>query len=110
MIAVNEKTFAQEVLDSPIPVLVNFWTPWCGVCRLINPLLNQLQGRISAPFKIVNVNADENLRLARMYQLTTIPTLVLLKGGEVCDRIEGFRAREEFQHALESVSNHLLSI
>ncbi len=104
MITVDEKSFEQEVLDSSVPVIVHFWAPWCGVCRLINPILTQFQNRGLGPCKVVNVNADENFKLATTYRLTTLPTLLVLRGGEVCDRIEGFRAREEFQRALEGVS------
>ncbi len=104
MISVNEKTFEQEVLESPVPVLINFWAPWCGVCRLINPLLNQLTQRAQAKVKVVSINADENFKLAKAYRLTTLPTLVLLKGGSVCDRLEGCSDREQIQLILEQFS------
>lgn len=101
MIAVNEATFNREVIESPLPVIVNFWAPWCGVCRLINPVLNQLQACLPYEYKVVSVNADENFKIANTYRLTTLPTLLLLEGGRVCDRIEGFKGREELSKALE---------
>lgn len=112
MIAVNENSFDQEVLAASVPVLINFWAPWCGVCRLINPLLsqvNQLTG--SSVIKVVSINADENFKLANAYRLKTLPTLLLIKEGRVCDRIEGFSGRDEFRLALEQLSHqcHLYS-
>ena len=102
MIAVNEATFQREVLESPLPVLINFWAPWCGVCRLVNPVLNQIQSRLGpAACKIVSINADENFKIATAYQLKTLPTLMLVEQGKVCDRIEGFRERHELEKALQ---------
>lgn len=101
MISVNEATFDREVLDSPLPVLINFWAPWCGVCRLVNPVLNQLQGCLQYEYKVVSINADENFKIANAYRLTTLPTLLLLDRGRVCDRIEGFKGRDDLSLALE---------
>lgn len=101
MIAVNEATFQREVIESPLPVLINFWAPWCGVCRLVNPVLNQVQARLSPGCKIVSINADENFKIANAYRLKTLPTLMLVQQGEVRDRIEGFRERDEFEKALQ---------
>ena len=101
MIAVNEATFQREVIESPLPVLINFWAPWCGVCRLVNPVLNQIQARLNPGCKIVSINADENFKIASAYQLKTLPTLMLVQQGEVCDRIEGFSEREELEQALQ---------
>ena len=108
MITVNEKSFEQEVLASSVPVLINFWAPWCGVCRLINPLLNQFKPFAggSSPIKLVSINADENFKLANAYRLKTLPTLLLIEGGRVQARIEGFRGRDELKHALEQISSH----
>ena len=101
-LSVNDQTFNQEVLSSSIPVLVNFWAPWCGLCRMIKPLLHHFQGDWEGKVKLVDVNADENLRLANLYRLTTLPTLLFVENGETSVRWEGFRGRDELRLALES--------
>ncbi len=86
--AINEQTFNQEVLQSHIPVVVSFWAPWCGVCRLIEPLLHQIQSSQGSSFKIVRINADENFHLARTYRLKSLPTLLIFEGGELRQRLD----------------------
>lgn len=99
VLTVSEATFTEEVLQSDMPVLVNFWAPWCGVCRLINPMLNTLQSECGVRVKLVSVNADENLRLANTYRLTTLPTVILFDGGGVSYRLDGFRTRDDLRIA-----------
>lgn len=103
VLSVSEQTFTQEVLESPIPVLVNFWAPWCGLCRLIQPMLLEFQQHSSDLVKLVNVNADENFKLANAYRLTTLPTLILIENGKVQQRIDSFRGRDELCLALEQI-------
>ena len=101
-LSVNDQTFNQEVLNSSIPVLVNFWAPWCGFCRMIRPLLNHFQRDWQGKVKLVDVNADENLRLANLYRLTTLPTLLFVENGETCVKWDSFRGRDELRLALDS--------
>jgi thioredoxin 1 len=103
MLAVNERDFAREVLDSYRPVLVNFWAPWCGVCKLITPSLLKLQAKTDGQIKLVSINADENLRLANTYRLKNLPTLLLFDRGNLIQRIEGFYGREELEHSLDRI-------
>lgn len=99
--SVSERTFAKEVLQASTPVLVNFWAPWCGICKLITPILMRFQAERPEKLKIVTINADESLKLASAYRLTTLPTLILFDGGKIIHRIEGFQGREELRLALE---------
>jgi thioredoxin 1 len=98
-LAVNELTFKQEVLGSAMPVLVNFWAPWCGVCRMVGPMLTEVQAEWNGQIKLVSVNADENLRLASLHKLSTLPTVMLFDQGQVICRLDRFKGREDFHHA-----------
>ncbi|HEY9658424.1 MAG TPA: thioredoxin domain-containing protein [Allocoleopsis sp.] len=97
VLVVNQSTFNQEVLKSSTPVLVNFWAPWCGVCRLVSPILSDLQGKWGDQVKVVSINADDNLKLANLYRLTNLPTVLLFDRGELCYRFDHFRNREDLR-------------
>ncbi len=103
VLSVNERTFKQEVLESSTPVLVHFWAPWCGLCRLISPILIRFQAESKQNVKLVSINADESLKLANTYRLTTLPTLILFERGQVLHRLEGFNGREDLQKAMEKM-------
>ncbi|ELS03791.1 thioredoxin domain-containing protein [Xenococcus sp. PCC 7305] len=100
---VSEKTFNQEVLSSAEPILVHFSAPWCGLCRMINPMLNQLQTKQKRPIKIVMINADENFRLANAYRLKNLPTLLLFENGRLAERLDDFNSREGIVATLEKI-------
>ncbi|MEB3359064.1 MAG: thioredoxin family protein [Synechococcales bacterium] len=96
----NEETFTHDVLNAPIPVLVHFWAPWCGLCRMIEPLLAKLAAEWGGQLRLISVNADENLKLANAYQLKTLPTLVLFDGGVALHRLERFHSTDDLRLAL----------
>jgi thioredoxin 1 len=103
VLSVSERTFTQEVLESPIPVLVNFEAPWCGLCRVIHPLLLQFQAQCGEEIKLVGVNADQNFKLSNTYRLKSLPTLLLIDKGMIRQRLEGFRSRDDLRLALEEI-------
>lgn len=105
---VNEQNFSQEVLKSSGPVLVDFSAPWCGLCRIIQPILREFQPQWNGQVKLVRVNADENLKLANAYKLKSLPTLLLFNQGEVVQRLEGFQGRDDLYMALEKMIVNLL--
>jgi|SRR5579883_1879919 thioredoxin 1 len=103
VLSVSERTFKQEVLESPIPVLVNFEAPWCGLCRIIQPLLLQFKAECGDQVKLVTINADQNFKLSTTYRLKSLPTLLLIENGQVRKRLEVFRGRDDLFLALEEI-------
>ena len=104
LFSVNEQTFEREVLASSQPVLVHFSAPWCGLCRMINPVLIKLESEIERPIKLVKINADDNFKLSTFYRLKTLPTLMLFERGNLVQRLDSFRQRED----LEQIINNML--
>jgi len=86
---VSQSTFQNEVLDAEKPVLVDFWAPWCGPCRMLAPIVEKVAEK-NAGVKFVKLNTDENPTLAGQYHVSGIPCLILFKGGQVVDRIVGY--------------------
>jgi len=86
---VDKTNFEQEVLQSDIPVMVDFWAPWCVPCRVIAPLVERLAEQYAGQLKVTKLNVDENHELAIRYQVMSIPTLIFFKNGQVIDRIIG---------------------
>jgi thioredoxin 1 len=85
---INDLTFSKEVLESPLPVLVDFWAPWCAPCRMVAPVLDEIATEYQGRIKIVKVNTDET-QVAMQYGIRSIPTMLLFKDGQVVDQIIG---------------------
>jgi len=87
--AVTDATFKDEVLDSADPVLVDFWAPWCGPCRMVAPVVGEIAEMFEGQVKVVKLNTDENPNIASQYGIRSIPTLMIFKGGQKVDMVVG---------------------
>ncbi len=98
---VDSTNFDSEVKNSDLPVLVDFWAPWCGPCKMIGPIVEELAEDFAGKAKVGKVNVDDNQELAGQFGIRGIPTVMLFKGGEVVESFVGLRSKEDLKAALE---------
>lgn len=95
LIELNDKNFDEEVIKSDLPVLVDYWASWCGPCRMVSPIVDELSREFEGRFKVAKVNVDDNAPLATKFRIMNIPTLALFKAGKEVDRIVGVTPKAE---------------
>ena len=95
VLSVTDKDFEEQVLKSDLPVLVDFWAEWCGPCRMVSPIVDEIAGELQDKLKVVKVNVDEAQDLAGKYQVMSIPTLLLFKGGDPVEQIVGAMSKDQ---------------
>jgi len=103
LVNVNEENFKTTVLDSSLPILVDFWAEWCGPCRMVAPILDKLQKEYEGKIKIVKVNIDNNNGLAEKYEVMSIPTLIAFKDGKQFEMIVGAQGEARFKDLMDAV-------
>jgi thioredoxin 2 len=102
-VTVTDATFAAEVEGSPLPVLLDMWAAWCGPCRMVAPVIEELAKEMAGRVRVAKLNVDENPATAARFDVRSIPTLLVLKGGQEVDRIVGVQPKTEIVRRLERV-------
>ena len=104
IVTLTEANFEQEVLNAPTPVLVDFWAEWCGPCKMIAPILDELASEYDGKVKVGKVNIDEFQSIATEYGIRAIPTLLIFKDGEVAEQVVGMRSKRDLKANLDKVA------
>lgn len=102
IMSVDQNNFQKSVLDSKKPVMVDFWAPWCGPCRAVAPIVEELAKEYNDKAEFAKVNVDESPLVASQYGVMSIPTIIIFKGGKPMDQIVGFKPKNEFKKLLDT--------
>ena len=98
----NAENFQNEVIQSDLPVLVDFWAPWCGPCKMMSPIIDEVAKALDGKVKVAKVNVDDNQALAQQHSILSIPTFMVFKGGQVVEQFSGAMTKEALQEKLQS--------
>ncbi len=99
-VTLSDQNFNAEVLQSPIPALVDFWAPWCGPCKVVGPIVEGLAGEYAGKLKVGKLNVDDHPKTASQYGVMSIPTLMVFKSGKVVDQLIGVQSKTKLQEVL----------
>lgn len=102
VLELTDANFVSEVLQSPIPVLVDFWAPWCGPCRMIGPVVEELAAEYAGRAKVGKVNVDENPNVSAQFHIQAIPALFVFKGGQIVDKVVGMTGKANLAAKLDA--------
>ncbi len=103
IVNVSTASFDQDVTGSPTPVVVDFWAEWCGPCKMIGPILDELATEYGGKVRIAKVNIDEHQDLAVRFRINSIPTLLFFKNGQVVDQVVGMRSKKDFKAKIDQM-------
>lgn len=104
MIEVNANNFEQEVMNEDKVIVADFWATWCGPCRMLSPILSEVSEEMSDKIKVVKINVDDNPMLAQQFRVKNLPTVMVIKNGQIRDMMVGFRPKHE---VVKFVKNHI---
>ena len=102
-VAITDATFQSEVVESPVPVLVDFWAVWCGPCKMVAPIVDELAGEYEGKVKVGKVDVDSEQKVATDFGIRSIPTILIFKDGKVADTVVGAVPKKHLQEKLEAV-------
>ncbi len=102
-VTLTDQNFKTEVLDSKLPVLVDFWAEWCGPCRMVAPVVEKIAKEYAGKLKVGKVNVDDNSETPQKYGIQGIPTLILFKNGQVANQMVGFQSEDKLKSTINSV-------
>lgn len=101
IVTVSNESFQQDVLSSTTPVVVDFWAEWCGPCKMLGPVLDELAGEYDGKVKVAKVNIDQHQQLAINYGINSIPTLLFFKGGKVAEQMVGLKSKRDLKASFD---------
>ena len=103
-VVLTDGNFDEEVINASTPVLVDFWAEWCGPCRMIGPVVEEIAGEFAGKIKVGKVNVDQNQTTSAKFGITSIPTLLFFKGGELVERVVGLQSKDQLVKIIDKIS------